>query len=160
MPPHHAFPLVEWLKTSGGSRDANINGSVTAVEFEYVSPEDTTVVTHMHVYLEDLGSIDATKYGNMAAALTNGVLVQVIHADGSPTSDLTGGFPVKETGGWMALGEIAEHHIHGQGPEVVHVQQGFNGGIELGEGDIFRVTIRDDLRDLTAHYFRIDGTIT
>ena len=160
MPPHHAFPLVEWLKTSGGSRDANINGSVTAVEFEYVSPEDTTVVTHMHVYLEDLGSIDATKYGNMAAALTNGILVQVIYADGSPTLDLTGGFPVKTTGEWLALGEQSEHHIHGQGPEAVLSRQKYNSGIELKTGDIFRVTVRDNLTDLTAHYFRIDGELT
>ena len=154
-----ALPIFGWLTTSGGSREAAVNGSVTAVEFEYSPPEEEATITHLHFVLLDTGSIDATKYGNMAAALTNGILIEVIYADGS-SLDLTGGFPIKTTGEWLALCDEVEHHIHGQGPEAYVGSQSYNGGIHLSPGDVFRVTVQDNLTTLDSHLFRVDGTLT
>ena len=152
---NHVF---KWLRESGGSRDANVNGLGTPVLFEYTATEDHVDVARMIVAITDTGTFDATLYGNRVV-LVNGILVEVIR-DGAVILDLLDGHPIHSNTDWAAMCHDFTYHDIGTGDNRATVRWTFaHSGypLSLMEGDILRVTIQDDLTTLTGHYFQIQG---
>jgi hypothetical protein len=150
--------VFKWLRESGGSRDANVNGSSTPVLFEYTSTEDHVNVTRMLVTITDAGTFDALLYGNRVV-LVNGIKVEIIR-DGAVHLDLLDGEEITSNTDWAAICHDFTYHDIGSGDNRATVRWTFKHSghpLTLLTGDILRVTIQDDLTGLTGHYFQIQG---
>ena len=150
--------LFKWLRESGDSRDASVNGSGTAVPFEYTATEDHVHITRMIVTITDTGTFDATLYGNRVI-LVNGIKVEIIR-DGAVHLDLLDGHPIHSNTDGAALCHDFTYHDIGTGDNRATIRWTFahtGHPLTLLAGDIFRVTIQDDLETLTGHYFQIQG---
>ncbi len=93
-----------FLKNSSGSKDMNINGSVTPVEF-YISAQEDKVffITNVRLLLNgaklNLGQAgDFRRFGPIATNLTNGITL-VATQGGENTSIFE--TPIKNTGDWF-----------------------------------------------------------
>jgi hypothetical protein len=150
--------VFKWLRESGGSRDANVDGASTPVLFEYVSTEDHVDVTRMIVTITDAGTFDALLYGNRVV-LVNGIKVEIIR-DGAVILDLLDGHPIHSNTDWAAMCYDFTYHDIGSGDNRAVIRWTFaHAGhpLSLSEGDTLRVTIQDNLEALTGHYFQIQG---
>jgi hypothetical protein len=150
--------VFQWLRESGGSRDANVNGSITPVLFEYTVTEGHADITRMIVAITDSGTFDATLYGNRVV-LVNGIKVQIIR-DGAVLLDLLDGEPVLSNTDWAALCHDFTYHDIGTGDNRATIRWTFahaGSPLSLQVGDTLRVTVQDDLTELTGHYFQIQG---
>jgi hypothetical protein len=151
------LPLYHWLRESGGSRDAAVNGSSTPVVFEWVSTEDHAYISRLVVSYVDTGTFDAALYGN-GIILTNGISVEVV--ENGTVLDLLDGETVKSNADWQAVSYDFHYNDIGQGDNVASIRWTFARAghpLELNEGDSLRVTIQDDLTGLTSHYFQLQG---
>ena len=151
------LPLYHWLRETGGSRDASVNGAITPVVFEWESIEDHAYINRMIVSIVDAGTFDATLYGNRIE-LPNGILVEVI--ENGIVTDLTEGEPITSNSEWSAMCYDFHYIDIGTGDNVAVIRWTFARAghpLELNKGDKLRVTIQDDLTGLTAHYFQLQG---
>ena len=151
------LPLYHWLRETGGSRDASVNGAITPVVFEWESTEDHAYISRIIVSIVDSGTFDATLYGNRIE-LPNGILVEVI--ENGVVYDLTEGEPITSNSEWAAMCYDFNYIDIGTGDNVAVIRWTFARAghpLELNEGDKLRVTIQDDLTGLTAHYFQLQG---
>ena len=150
--------VFKWLRESGGSRDASVNGLGTPVLFEYLCTEDHVDVTRMIVTITDSGTFDALLYGNRVV-LVNGIKVEIIR-DGEVHLDLLDAEPILSNTDWAAMCHDFTYHDIGTGDNRATIRWTFaHSGFPLVllDGDILRVTIQDDLTTLTGHYFQIQG---
>jgi hypothetical protein len=153
-----ATAIYKWLRETGGSRDAAVNGSSTPEVFEWVAPEDQALISRLIVSYVDTGTFDAALYGN-GIILTNGIKVEVIEADDT-VLDLLDAEPIKSNGDWQSLSYDFAYNDIGTGDNVATIRWTFSRAgrpLVLHAGDRFRVTIQDDLTGLTSHYFQIQG---
>lgn len=154
--------LYAWLRESGGSRNAAVDGSSTAVLFEYEALEIRTSVERMIISIVDNGSHDAALYGN-GLILTNGIKVEIVDTEGDVHLDLMDGETIKSNGDWHGVCYDYTYHDIGQGDNIGTVRWTFGKTgepLELYAGEILRVTIQDDLTALTSHTFSIQGILT
>lgn len=153
--------FYKWLK-NGSSREAAVNGSVTAVEFEY-DPQDLVDLERMilHIAAASTPAWAAENYANRAA-LTNGIKVEVINTDDdSVVTDLLDGFPIKSDHEWRALCFDYVIDTYGSGDDNATARWTFGKAgkpIRLQLNQKIMVTIQDDLTDLTHQWFQVQGT--
>lgn len=160
--PKRYHNVYSWLRESGGSREANVNGSSTPVLFEYEAPESSIFLERMIISIIDFGAHDAALYGN-GIILTNGIKVEVIEDDGSVHLDLLDGETIKSNGDWHAVCYDYTYHDIGTGDSIGTVRWTFGRTgepLQLFEGEILRVTIQDDLTGLSNHTFQVQGVST
>lgn len=70
------------LATAGGAVDANVNGSVVGVAFEYeVAAGKVLLLDELELVVRDTGAFTGASFG-AGSALTNGLRVEVIDTDG------------------------------------------------------------------------------
>jgi hypothetical protein len=154
--------VYAWLR-DGASRDANVDGSVTPVEFVYENNEFKTVeLERMLVYVEDNGTFDSDKYGN-GLVLTTGVGVAIKTAADVIRLDLLDGEPIKTIGEWAAMCYDVDHQDYGVGNEYAAVRWTFARAgkpLRIRRGERLVVTINDDLSTLVAHWFQVQGHYT
>ena len=152
--------FYKWLK-NGSSREAAVDGSVTAVTFEY-DPADLVDWERMIIYIQGSGTPawTAATYANRAV-LTNGIKVEVVNSDDdSVVQDLLDGFPIKADHEWKALCHDYLPNDYGSGDEVVSIRWTVAKAgkpIRLQLNQKIVVTIQDDLTDLTHHWFQVQG---
>lgn len=142
---------------NAGSIEANVNGSVTPVEFAF-SPTEQCQIHRMIVTITDAGSFQSSEYGNLSA-LTNGIEFE--WTDGSDTVDFLDGVPIVSNQGWAERCYDAEPKDY-QGTQAVSqvVRWTFEkSGIPLylNAGDSLVVRINDDLTGLSQHRFLVQG---
>jgi len=141
------------------SADANVDGSVTPVKFEYTSENRYSFIYRLIVYVEDAG-IRAALYGGISA-LTNGIKVEVIEADGTTVKlDLLDSDTVNSNGEWASVCYDVAFHTFPSGHDAMAVRWTFpraGSPLILGPGEIFRVTIQDNLTALTKQHFFVEG---
>jgi hypothetical protein len=117
-----ATSFFRYLDTNGdgtGAKEANVDGSVTPVEFSLSVPAGvgSMKLTRMIVYVRDTGSFDTGAYGN-AIAMTNGMLIEHVDADGNVITDLLDGVPILTSGGWSRQCFDVVHSDWGSGDDV------------------------------------------
>jgi hypothetical protein len=158
-------PVYRYLDTNGdgtGTKNANVNGSVTPVVFKISPPSAGKIVlARLIVEVRDTGVFSAEKYGNLAT-LTNGMQVGFVDdSTGELVTDYTDGLPVKYNAGWGGLCYDVSLKTWGVGDEVLLVRWTFErAGISpilAPGGDAFGVRVRDDLTGLVEHYFHVQG---
>ena len=149
---HEYRTFLAFLRESGGSS--------TPVIFDYTATEDTEKVWNIHVYIEDSGTLDAGTYGAISptAALTNGMSLQVVWADGT-VEDLFAGDPVKTNANWAQHAEEVTLVNWGAGNNAYSALLRFPGpGLTLLAGDKVRMIVNDDLTPLIIHTAQVQGT--
>jgi hypothetical protein len=140
-----------------------VNGSVTAVEFEWVNDKSTIChVNRLILHYVDTGTFDAAKYGN-GVTLTNGIKLELIADDGATVVlDLLDGFPIKTNSEWAAVAYDWKSIDIGTGDDAATVRFTFgNSGdaLYVAPGEAVRMTVQDDLTGLTSHTAKIQGWI-
>ncbi len=161
------YPAHLYL-TDDGTQDGekNANGTYASVTPFWLTPvgADILSIERMLVEVEDTNGMTAAEYGNLGAALTNGITVQIIASDGSTViSDLTQGVPIKTNAAWRRYCfDVAVDAWGGAAPvnDVLSVRWTFaKSGVPLilKAGQRLQVNLHDTLTGLIAHYFGIQG---
>ncbi len=84
LPEDHVYEYLRNLSTE--SAEMNVDGDPTPINFDWVVPAGTKykffVLTRLNFSLID-GAIRWGQFGGLGSALTNGLLIQAIHQDGT-----------------------------------------------------------------------------
>lgn len=153
---HHIF---EFLRNAG-SKNANVNGSVTPVTFEYEAPHDGVSLTRLIIYIQDDVGFFAQTYGGIAQ-LANGILLQQVDSENNVIVDFLDGDPIQTNHGWAQRCYDYRYdaaQIFGDKSASIRWTWAATGGpIVLKTGDKIRVTIQDNLTTLSEHTFTVQG---
>ena len=153
-------PFVQTMDTVGdGSGTTEILGdfSAAAETFEVAGPtaaDEHLVIVRVMVYTEDNASIDVEGYGG-AAALTNGLTLDVTDSAGASVVDLTP-TPIKSNGDWGAYCFDTAVDTWGQGDQAFKARWTFSkftdgSGLWLNNGQKLVLTANDSFVSLVAH---------
>lgn len=156
--------IYRYLDTNGdgtGTKNANVNGSITPVTFKIVPEIRSMKIYRMMIQIEDAGTLAADKYG-VLALLTNGMLLQVRKvSDDSVVLDFLDGIPVKDNQGWAR--HCFDHDPHDYGPPTdasISYRLSFNRAgfpLHLDADHYLCIVVQDDLTGLLGHYFQVQG---
>jgi hypothetical protein len=148
-----------------GTKNANGNYSGAAEEF-LIAPDsgEDWVITRMVVSIEDTAGIQADEYGNLGAALTNGIKVEVHNSSGLLYSLTDPSLPVKTNAQWGVYCFDVDMKSWGTAPtdDLLLVRWTFAKSgqpikLRSREGEKLVVTLNDNLTGLIAHYFVVQG---
>ena len=158
-------PFYRYLDTDfDGTGTKNATGNYSsAMESFGIQPgsKEIMLVHRMIVLIEDTAVIQAEEYGNLGAALTNGVVVYKTIA-GEVDQDLTDGIPIKTNSQWGSLCFDTEVKAWGAGNQVVLVRWTFSRAGEPlylngYKSEAIEVRLNDDLQGLINHTFMAQG---
>lgn len=147
-----------------GTKNANGDYSGTADIFYIQPPAGTVFRAHrMLVSLEDTSAMTAEEYGNLGAALTNGIQARVQNDSGT-IADLTDGVPVKTNAHWARVCYDADVKTWSNGDELLAARWTFakSGAAIVLDGTLnqrLEILLNDDFRGLISQYFLIQGNI-
>lgn len=159
--------ISRYLDLNGdGSGAKNANGDYSTVaDIFYIQPPATQdyLLTRLIVSIEDTQGMQAEEYGNLGAALTNGITVRV-QDDSGTLVDLTDSAPVKTNAKWGALCYDVDLKSWGAGDELILVRWTFSrsGRDVLLRGDRnerLEVVLNDNLTGLISHEFLVQGNL-
>jgi len=117
-------------------------------------------VERLLVSYQDASGFRASRYGNLGAALTNGIAVKHLDAGGGVIQDLTDASPVLTNAGWGALCYDVDVKSWGAGDEVLVCRWTFSKAgkaITVRPGERLAVEFNDDLSGLVSHRFQFQG---
>ena len=158
-------PLHRYADTAGdgsGTKQAigDYSGAVTPF---FVAPPAGKIfrVHRMIIHIRDANNWRAERYGNLAAALTNGIAVwrrSTVH----PDIELTDGIPIKTNADWARMCYDAETTTYGAGDDYLRVRWSFDKAgrhIELNgtAGDQASIELNDDMTGLVEQTFMLQG---
>jgi hypothetical protein len=159
--------ISAFADTNGdGTGTKNAIGNYSgAQEIFYVQPPVGTVyrVHRMLISLEDTAGMQAQEYGNLGAALTNGVQIRV-QGDTGTLTDLTDGVPVKTNAHWGRMCYDVDVKSWGSGNELLCVRWTFakSGAAIVLDGsrhERIEILLDDSFAGLLSQYFLIQGNI-
>ena len=168
---------TQLLSTNGdgtGTVDFNGNYAVTAATGLLRAPNagDTFHVARLIVFLQDGTGMKAEEYGDLGAALTNGITM-VLESDGDTTPieivDFCAGIPLKTNADWGVLCYDVDMKTWGgaaPGDDILLARFTFskftkNGdSIALTGDDQIRMVFNDNLSTLVHHRFLFEGELT
>jgi hypothetical protein len=139
-----------------GAENMAVDGSITPVVFKYTVPAlKVFELWRMMIYLDDSVAFAATTFGGVAGPLANGV---EIDANGT----------LLET--WIDNSEIAltMHDFIGyknlakedrSGAGRWSFDRSFGGPLKLDAGEVFSITVNDDLTGLDTFHAKIQGKL-
>lgn len=157
--------IYRYLDTNGDDTgDINAIGdySSTPEVFYIQAPAGVKYELHrMIVAVEDGSGFRAERYGNLAAALTNGITIQCLNDDGV-TCNLTDNRPIKTNAQWGMLCYDVELKSWGAGDELLLARLTFEKAGEplIIDGDMsgrLEVQLNDDFTGLVEQHFMIQG---
>ena len=156
--------LQRYLDTNGdgtGTKNANVNGSVTPVVFKIQPSADQAMeIGEVIIHIEDVGGFDSGKYGN-AIIMANGIEVGVYNTSNDALlRDMLDGIDVLTNHDWGRTAQDIQYLDFGTGNPGLFARWTFNGGepIELTEDEYLGITINDDLTGLVEHFFFAHGS--
>lgn len=152
--------ISRFLSTDGtatGTKDM----STTADEY-YITDANSTLELHrMIVSYQDEGGGNVSEYGNLNAALSTGILVQVRGRNGTTVKlDLLDGETITQNGDWARYCYDANRIDWGAGLDLFVVRWTFAKSGEpliLEPGQRLSMVIQDDLTNLSNHYALVQG---
>ncbi len=162
-PPVPGENMMFDLIASGATTNMNVNGSVTAVEFEHASPTGKIcIVERCNIIIQDAGVAPALFGGQ--AALSTGLKIEHIDADGTTVKkDFTKDITIKKNShfGLLAGSDVPVlDSVAGNAADVVFIRWtiGKTGSpLLLNEGESFRVTVQDNLTGLEEFFWMLQG---
>lgn len=163
-PDDNSTHLYRHLETTGdgtGSKDANVDGSSTPVDFLIQPPAgEVYVLNRLLIYIEDTGNFRAGHYGVLGGALSNGVTLKVTDSSDVEILDLTANDPVTTNGGWGENSYDVDVKAWGSGNEILLARWTFAASgrpLILKDQQKFKITINDNLTGLVKHHFHVQG---
>lgn len=161
IPPEN---MIYELLSNGATTNMNVDGSVTPVEFEYECPDNNVAFLHRNtLHMVDGGIIPTTFAG--VSALANGVEIQIIDSDGTTILlDYTKGRTMTTNTDFALLAgpDFPVLAGTGNGDDVMSIRWTLSkagGPLLLTEGQIFRVTINDDISGITHMHWMMQGAV-
>lgn len=166
-------PFFRYLDATGdGSGNKNFNGDYSlGQEIAYFNGfrndtndlSETCEVHRMIISYEDTAGMQAEEYGNLAAALTNGIEIKLIDDDGT-IIDLTDGIPIKTNAQWGQLCYDVDVKSWGSGNELLVARWTFSkaGGpltVNPSKNVQLAVYLDDNFTGLLSHYFMVQGIV-
>jgi hypothetical protein len=160
--------LNRYLSANGdGTGNKNFVGDYSAAQgVAYIQPgaDETFYLARMIVLIQDGVGFAAVKYGAINGGLTNGVQVRV-QDDSGTIVDFTNGVPIVNNASWAGFCYDADVKAWGVGDEFLPVRWTFQkSGVPIkldgSKGARLEVLFDDDLTDLVAHRFLVQGTIS
>ena len=162
-PSRFIYRRLDTVGDGTGAKSAIGDYSLAAQDFKITAPPAYQYeVARMIVSIEDTAGFQAAEYGNLGAALTNGVSVLVTNSSGDTILDLTDGAPVKSNAQWSSLCYDADLKTWGAGNELLAVRWTFTKAGEpilLKPGQSLVVRLNDDFSGLIGHVFEVQGLI-
>ena len=152
--------IFKYLRDSGGSLDAAVNGVVTPVRF-FFAPGRHAEIHRLIMHLDDLGAFNADDYGAVAGPLANGVTCKVTNVGGSTVIlDLMDGEAAVSNVSWMQFTANSADRTFGAGQDYVTVAWDFiasGAPLTLYAGQEIEAIINDNLSTLETHRFMVQG---
>ena len=157
--------INQFLDSNGdGSGTHNLNGNYSggATEFWIECPASADAqyeISRLIVNIEDTAGMSAQEYGNLGAALTNGVKLEHRYVDDTVRLNLTPD-PVQANADWSAYCYDAQVLSWGPGDEMLAVRWTFSKSgdfLVLEHGEKLVVILEDDLTGLISHRFLVQG---
>ena len=101
------LPAGKYLATSAPSIEMAVNGSSTAVNFDFAPASDEVVRVNRlsMVMVSPSATLDMAQFGNLAA-LTNGITIKALDTDSAVILDLGGGQSFKSNNDLAALFDL------------------------------------------------------
>lgn len=155
----HIYRYVDTNGNGTGTKSAVGNYAIAAEEFYFEASFDT-LVYRMIIGISDTAGMQAQEYGNLGAALTNGVEVEVRDSDDTVLLDLLDGLPVKTNAEWGRVNFDVSLKTWGAGNELITSRWTFEKAgqpLWLKPGDKFVVRLNDDMTGLLSHTFFLNG---
>ena len=162
----------EYASTDGhGGGTTNWNGDYSSVEgIAKAKPPagKEFTVWRMIVAIEDTSGFQANEYGDLGAALTNGIAVKVrtLKTDGTYLvhTDLMDGTTVKTNADWGRHAYDVDVKAWGNTPtnELLLCRYTFarhGAGIHLNADDEIAIFFNDNLTGLVGHHYLLQGQI-
>lgn len=153
----HAARFLDIVGDGSGSIDANVDGSITPVDFIVTAgANEILTVYRLVITIVDTAPMDSAKYGNNIV-LTNGIRFYHKSALGVET-DRAAQHPILTNAAWGAYCYEMQNLNWGQGPEQVTGNYNFTedgAPLILNPGESYIVRISDDLTGLIGHHFRL-----
>lgn len=149
-----------FLLSAGTIKNANVNGSVTPVEFSYSPAAGTTVViTKLIVTIADIGTFPSAVYGS-ATVITTGI--RMLCTQNGVLVNLAQDIAIKSNLDMASISYQNQNITYAAGDTVRQVEFNYidSGSPIVLNGDTsdkFYIVIQDDLTGLKTHYFRFEG---
>ena len=156
-PPRSVSSYLDEHLLNGGSREANVDGSVTPVEFSFTATR-LCEINRMLIAITDSGTVTSDTYGALST-LTNEVEFEHVAADMTVTQILS--YPIRNSDWRGRMYNFDEDSFSGGG-SVKSLSgrwtfKAAGAGLWLHSGDSLVIRINDDLTGLTTHRFIIQG---
>lgn len=156
--------IYQCLDTNGdgtGTTAATGDYSLAAEEF-YITPGAAKAysIARMIISLGDTATMQAQEYGNLGAALTNGITVKVDDGAGTELKDLTGGLAVQTNADWGRLCYDVDIKNWGAGNELLVARWTFERSgkpLLLEPNHRLVVNLNDSFTGLLSHTFFVQG---
>ena len=165
--PPSAF-IYTWLRqtsgnppASGDDRDMNVNGSLdTPGVFQWtVPPQRIAKLSRINIVIVD-GGIGWNEFAGLGSDLTNGIMFEMMFADGNPSLDFLDGETIKTNADFVSLAGVDGISIPVAGDDVLPIRFSFfksGSEIELRENESIRMMICDDLTGITRMRAKLQG---
>ncbi len=164
-PPVPGENMLFELLMDGATIDMSVKGDVTAVEYEYQCPADKVVFLERSGIVIQDGGIAPALFGGIAA-LSTGLKIEHIAADTTTVKlDFTVDITIKKNSHFalFAGNDVPILDTVGANANDVVVIRWTIGRIGspllLVEGESFRVTVQDDLTNITEMLWMVQGHI-
>lgn len=157
------FRFADTVGDGSGTKNANGDYSGTVTDFKLSHPADAQVdcfISRMIVHIEDTANPSAAHYGNTGAALTNGIQILKLDADGATIQDITDDSTIKKNSQWGEYCFDVVLDSFGSGNDYVQVRWTFaktGTPLRLGPGEQLAIRLNDDLTGLINHTFMLQG---
>jgi len=150
------------LDNDGTTRDMNVDGSVTPQNFEFgVAAGQIAVLESFGFELQDAKGFGLNEFGNLGAALTNGLLIQMVESDGTLLADFTQGEPITTNAEMYQYSMRVGLEEWGAGDDMLHGRITFDAvtgsSLVVSNGYKFRVVVQDNLTGLTKFHMYVGG---
>lgn len=157
-PPVLPTELLYKFLLDGGTTDLSVDGT-TPVKYRYTVPADKLAVIQRSLAMVNDKGIVPSKFGAIDA-LTNGLLVEAIDTNGSTIMiDFMDGEPIKDNSDFSHFAIVDIKTDAGMGDDLVLMDWLLPTPLILTAGQIFQVTVRDDLTDISHIHWSIQGMI-
>ena len=146
----------------GDSIEMAVNGSATAVNFDYTVPAGKRFLLHFVNMLVIDGAAEAAGFGGLSP-LTTGLSLVVVGVNGDTLFDFTGEATIKRTVHFGAFAG-AERTLDdkGAGDDVITLHLNLEQGsqvLDMPPGSTIRCTVNDDLSALTEFRMTVQGSL-
>lgn len=159
--------LYRYLDSNGdgsGTKNANLDFNA-APDIFYIQPPSINVfyLNRMIVSIGDTAAMQAQEYGNLGAALSNGITIKLVDDSGT-ILDVCGGIPVATNADWGRMCFDVDVKTWGAGNELLvsrwtFAKAGYPIRLDGSKNERLEVSFSDDLDGLLTHYFLVQGWV-